>query len=325
VATPISNRPLRRVVLIFNPFAGRVGGRSLRHFSEVSALFRASAVEVIEVVLGPAAAAEGLREAVTKGCDAVIACGGDGTLNYALREVLPITDEVAFATVPLGSGNLFAKSHNLPAHPLRAAKALLNGTRAHATLGVIANSAAAEYLWAAAAGIGADARVICGINPRLKAHFGILAYYLEAARQLCDPRLSLPWFTIEFTTATGERRRESVTQLVAERIAYFGSTNGGARTLADDELRLVLIKSDRRSAFLNYGASLLASRSSLRLRPGDAVEAVIASEVRCLPAEGPSSTSILAEADGEMVGSIPVRLYTLPRACTIIRPPESIA
>jgi diacylglycerol kinase (ATP) len=312
---------LRRVVLIFNPFAGRIGGRSLRHFSEVSALFRASGVEVIEIVLGPAAADSGLREAVRKGCDAVIACGGDGTLNYALQAVLPISNEVAFAAVPLGSGNLFAKSHHLPGHPLRAAKALLNGSRARATLGVIANNGGAERVWAAAAGIGTDARVICGISPSLKARFGILAYYVEATRQLCDPTLSLPWFIVEFTTANGERRSERVTQLVAERITYFGAYGTGPSVqLAEDELRLVLIKSDRRRAFLRYGASLLASRPGIPMQPGNAVESVIAREVQCSPAAGPSSTSILAEADGELVGSVPARLYTLPGACIFIHP-----
>lgn len=317
---PLHSR-LRRIVLIFNPFAGRVGGRGLRYFSQVSTLFRASGVEVIEVVLGPAAAGEGLRDAVRKGCDAVTACGGDGTFNYALQEVLPISNEVAFATVPLGSGNLFAKSQNLPDHPVRAAKALLNGSHTRATLGVILNNGGAERVWAGAAGIGADARVICGISPRLKARLGIVAYYVEATRQLCNPRLSLPWFTVEFTTAAGERRSERVTQLVAERINYFGAYfNGFSAELAEDELRLVLIKSDRRRALLRYGASLLASRSGIPMQPCNAVESVIAREVWCSPPSVPSCSSILAEADGELVGSVPARLYTLPGACIVIHP-----
>lgn len=321
MAIAIPNPPLRRIILIFNPFAGRVGGRSLLHFSQVSAFFRASGVEVIEVVLGPAAAGEGLREAVRKGSDAVIACGGDGTFNYALQEVLPINNEVAFATVPLGSGNLFAKSQNLPRHPLRAAKALLNGTRMRAALGVIVHDNGAERVWAAAAGIGADARVICGINPRLKSRLGILAYYVEATRQLCNPRLSFPWFTVEFTTAAGERRRERVTQLVAERISYFGAYgNGSSSELAENELRLVLIKSDRRRVFLRYGATLLASRPGIPVQPGNAVESVIAREVLCSPASVPSCTSILTEADGELVGCVPARLYTRPGACIFIHP-----
>ena len=57
---------------------------------------------------------------------AVIAAGGDGTLNAVAQAVLG--SDRAFGVVPLGTFNYFARSHGIPSEPEAAARALLGAS-----------------------------------------------------------------------------------------------------------------------------------------------------------------------------------------------------
>src|SRR5260370_36762867 len=81
----------------------------------------------------------------------------------------------------------------------------------------------ARRYWIVAAGVGADAHVICKINHEFKARYGIYAYYAESARQLLLARYKFPPFVVEFhESGRNVPRREIVTHIVPERIDYFG-------------------------------------------------------------------------------------------------------
>lgn len=92
------------------------------------------------------------QEAVSSGMDRVVSAGGDGTLNSIAAGL--IGTNVALGIIPLGSGNGYARSLELPLEPTEALHRAFTGTAKlmdvcylndHAFLGV--------------AGIGFDARV----------------------------------------------------------------------------------------------------------------------------------------------------------------------
>ena len=313
----------RRILLAFNPAAGpRRRDRTL--LNAVAKFLSGASVETCQVMLG----AEGLGaiEHDIQTFDAVFICGGDGTINHALQHLMARQCDVPLGVIPIGSGNLFAGSMGTPRNVVSAAKALLKGERRRVSVGTISRNgdAGTPRYWIAAAGVGADARVICGIKPRLKARFGAAAYYAESVRQLCSPRLDLPLFRVEFTDRTGLRRSELVTQVIAERMAYFGNAvSRPAENLADDELRLVLIKSPSRWVYLRFGASLVASQLQLGSSAGSDVEVAIAKQVNCVPVSscnGHAKDNVLAEVDGELIGEAPVHLSVRPQAATVIVP-----
>lgn len=62
------------------------------------------------------------REAVDKGCDAVVAIGGDGTINEVARSL--VHTPVALGVIPCGSGNGLARHLHIPMEPLGAIKVL---------------------------------------------------------------------------------------------------------------------------------------------------------------------------------------------------------
>lgn len=57
------------------------------------------------------------REALELGCEAIVAAGGDGTLNWVLNGLAPALNagrRVRLGVLPLGTGNDFARTCNIP-------------------------------------------------------------------------------------------------------------------------------------------------------------------------------------------------------------------
>ena len=266
--------------------------------------------------------------------DTVLAVGGDGTVNEVLQALMSDGREAALGVVPFGSGNLLAKDLGARRKVEELVEALTQCKPQPCPVGCIEQMASGERrYWLAAAGVGADARVICALSPAAKAKFGIAAYYAESARQLLFSREPFPLFAVDFEdSTTGKLRTEFVTQVVAERIGYFGAflEAPDAPALPKDQLRVVLFKTARHAAFLDYGFRLVAAlatgrRSGSRLKD---VEVVRTGEFRCyMPdpamvatqfAYGPQKT--LAEVDGELFGELPVRASLVPRQVRVLRP-----
>jgi diacylglycerol kinase family enzyme len=94
--------------------------------------------------------------------DIVVTLGGDGTINEAVNGMLadgPGPEVPVLATVPGGSGNVFARALGLPLDPVEATGQLLDGIREqrYRTLGL----GRANGRWFLAnAGLGLDAEII---------------------------------------------------------------------------------------------------------------------------------------------------------------------
>src|SRR5215471_21092632 len=122
------------------------------------------------------------REAAAGGADLVVAAGGDGTVR-GCAEGLAGTD-VPLGIVPLGTGNLLARTLGLPAHP-RAALHIALGRAAATEVHRIDLATADGTPFTAMAGMGLDAAVVAAT--RLKHHLGWLAYAMYGAIHLARP------------------------------------------------------------------------------------------------------------------------------------------
>ena len=67
------------------------------------------------------------RRALEKGVDLVVAAGGDGTLNEVVNGLAADFGRARLGLLPLGTGNDFARTINVPADPKRAMEILLEG------------------------------------------------------------------------------------------------------------------------------------------------------------------------------------------------------
>ena len=116
------------------------------------------------------------REAVDRGCDVVVACGGDGTVR-AVAEALAGTD-VHLAVVPLGTGNLLAGNLGIPTG-LDAVPVAVSATSTRLDLGVVNGEK-----FSVMAGVGFDAAMIRDADSSVKSKLGSVAYMISGAKNL---------------------------------------------------------------------------------------------------------------------------------------------
>ncbi len=309
--------PFQKVVLIYNPASGQKHARRAAQIDAVVAALRQAGVEAQTLpTRGPGTAGAQALEAIGLGADVVFACGGDGTVHEVLQGIAG--SNAVLGVVPLGTANSLAAELGLPRDPAAAARALLQAEAACVALGRIeyrdrSGNVASRY-FTVTGGVGADAHLAYELTAGFKQRYGMVSYYIVGARMLL--RHHFPLFEVEFTTATGERRCERVSQLLAARLADFGgllARLAPGAALRRNVLRLVLFKTQSRLRYLQY-----VSRVVLRSSPASPfVELVDAVAVLCRPID---AARIYVEADGELLGHLPASMEVVSDGVTLLMP-----
>lgn len=312
---------MRRAALFYNPLSGRRRKHRARDVEAAAAILRTAGVEV-EVAPTRAAsdAAAQVRMAIREGFDTIIACGGDGTIHDVLQGIAG--KQAALGIIPLGTANAMAHDLQLPLNPVGAARALLLAVPKRIAVGKIDfrnfNDLPASRYFTVAAGVGVDAHLFYKLNRLIKDRMGMLAYYSKAMHLWLTHRMR--YFEAEFSENSGESRREPrLSELLAVRINQFG---GVLRELAPgasldrSDMRLVLCRTGNRALYLAY-----VFRGMLGLSGGvPGIELAYADQVICRSAPGEKPEDIYVEADGELLGRLPIALSMVPDALTVLVP-----
>ncbi|MGH9581191.1 MAG: diacylglycerol/lipid kinase family protein, partial [Terriglobales bacterium] len=309
---------MRKVALIFNPASGVRRERRAAEVESVRQVLLAAGVEAEAAPTRSAGSAEEqARESIAAGCDAILACGGDGTAHEALQGIVGAGGRAALGVIPLGTGNALANDLGLPRNPVEAARALLAGEARRIALGrmefALPKGGTGSRYFLVMAGAGPDAHMLYSMSLEAKGRFGMGAYYAHAAWLFLTH--DYPAFEVEVTESeSGKTRTMTVAQMMAARITFFG---GALRRLAPgaalyrDDMCVVLYRTPIR---LRYFLYLLGVFLGLNWRvPG--VELVHATQVLCRelePKETRRRSTVRAEADGELLGLLPVRLTMVP-------------
>ena len=180
-----------RLMLVVNPMATGTTTRARDVLAH--ALASGCRLEVAETK-ARGHAAELSRQAVADGMDAVIALGGDGTVNEVVNGLLsdgPRPGLPALGVVPGGSANVFARALGMTNDPIEATAELLGalerGSRRRIGLGL------ADARWFCFnAGLGLDADVVRRVESRravgrrattaLYVRSGVRQFFLSAER-----------------------------------------------------------------------------------------------------------------------------------------------
>ena len=314
---------MKRALLLYNPESGRRRRHRLADVQAAAAALQAAGVEpIVEPTSAPGSAAVQARAAIGRGCDAVIVCGGDGSVHEVLPAV--VGTPVALGVIPLGTGNGLAHDLGLPNDPAQAARLLASaGARPIAVPRVEftrPDGTRDSRYCMVGAGVGADAYMVYRLTLRFKERWGMAAYYTESTRQWLTH--DFPLFTAEFRHHAGEWRREPVSQVLAVRITSFGGlldklAPGAALTRPD--FQLVLFKTRSRLSFLRYLIGVWINRPYSR----PDIEVLPATECRCLALETGNrklETRIYAEADGELLGTLPVSIFMSNETVNLLVP-----
>jgi YegS/Rv2252/BmrU family lipid kinase len=308
---------MRKAALFYNPLSGRRRTRRLANVEAALAVLRRGGVEARA---GPtqsqAGAGEQARQAIAGGCDTVIACGGDGTAHDVLQGM--VGSEAALGIIPLGTANALAHDLRLPLSAAGAAEALLTATPRRIALGRVEytdlEGKRGSRFFTVAAGIGADVHLFYKLNPLVKGHLGMAAYYAKATRL---------WLTHPMEKFAVEMHPDSpmeVSQLLAVRIRNFGGVLrelAPGATLDRNDLRLVLFRTRSRMAYLNYIVrGLVGAR-----RQVEGIDLMDGLRIDCRPrADAAANSRIFVEADGELLGTLPATISIVPNALALLFP-----
>jgi diacylglycerol kinase family enzyme len=146
----------------------------------------------------------------------------------------------------------------------------------------------------------------------------MLAYYSKATHLWLTHRMR--YFEAEFSSNGGGVRREAwLSEMLAVRINQFGGVLrelAPGASLARNDLRLVLCRTGNRALYLAYVfRGILGMSSGV---PGIVLE--YADEVTCRPIASERPENIYVEADGELLGRLPITLSMVPDALTVLVP-----
>jgi diacylglycerol kinase (ATP) len=313
---------MRRVVLIYNPASGQTFNHKSSVIDDVLSVLQGAGIEAEAVATtAPGSSAVHVQRAIERGCDAVLACGGDGTVHEVLQTLAG--GYTALGVVPLGTANALASDLGLPLSPVKAAQALLSATRVRVPAGRIfyrdSEGVECSRYFTVAAGIGADAHLMHRLDAKLKRRFGYALYALEGLRVLLAH--PFPQFEAVIVEHAGcELRVEAVTQLLAVRIRNFGGmlqNFAPGAALRNETLRLVAFKTRNRFDYVRFLTAVIFRRQTFTRK----IELLDAVTVECRARAG-SPECLSVEADGEFLGNLPVRIEIVPDALTLLVPAQ---
>ena len=315
-----SRRHVSNAALIFNPAAG--GGRlrrQIHQLEEAQTILSRSGIDTTLLVTGePGDATEFARQSVADGYDMVIASGGDGTSNEVVNGLAG--SNVPLAVLPSGTANILAKELGIPWDVRRAAELIPHSRPRRIALGSMeplspspdpsGNGNGRRY-FLCVGGAGADGALVYSLDLGTKMKAGILAYWLEGARQLI--RYRFPAFHI-----TSQQRSIDATLVVVGRTRHYGGpfqiTTGAS--LFEDEFEIVAATARNPFVFLSYLPALwlggLRRREDIHVWKTDSLRCEIPGDV------------VYTQVDGEPAGRLGVVFRIVPSALTLMVP-ESVS
>lgn len=314
---------MQKAFLIYNPASGQRRAKRTEQISRVAGVLRAAGVTVEACATAHAGSAvQQAQEAVDAGFDTVVACGGDGTANEALNGLMRASADATLGLVPLGSGNLLATDLRLPSDPAAAAQALLRYKPCLIRPGVITSQGNSQgqngeekRYFIVAAGVGADAELMFRTPVKSKERYGRNAYFLEMVRMAL--RRNYPMFHVEWEDEQGARQEDNAMLAMAVRAKKFPGllrfVNLGS-ALTRNDLCLLLFRTNKIRHFLYYFAGVALGLNWKVLQ----VEVVHSKWFRCTALSG--ERKIHSQADGELLGTLPVEVSIENRTFKLLMP-----
>jgi YegS/Rv2252/BmrU family lipid kinase len=310
-----------KAALIYNPASGQHSARRKAAIQAALEVLREAGITAKAFTTsGVGNATEQAQNAIDNGFDTIIACGGDGTVHEVLQSV--VGTDVALGVVPLGTANALAADLGLIGSPAKAVSALLKSKPTRVSVGRIhyreAGGTAASRYFTVAAGVGADALLMSRLDAGLKRRLGYVLYMIEAARILFTH--GFPLFEAVVPGEGNDHLRVlNVSQLLAVRVRSFGGALQNlapGASLRNGTLTLLAFKTRSRFRYALFMLAVLARRHTFRRE----VELVETQSIECRPRNG-SAEKLYVEADGEVLGLLPVKLEVVPHSLSLLVPP----
>ena len=229
--------------------------------------------------------------------------GGDGTINEAVNGLMK-TGGGVLAIIPAGTANVLALEMGLGRSVEQVAHTLLHGDERDITLGKVG-----DRYFLLMVGAGFDAHIVGQVNNPLKRLIGKGAYGWSSVVGL----FNYPFPMIEIDVDGQTYQAASIVVCNARR--YGGDYTLGHNTdLGTENLEVCLFKTPGAVAAIRYGLNMVANRfdtlSDIQRISGTRVSI-----------HQTKKSSDFVQADGELLGTLPVHIEAVPKAMRLLFPP----
>lgn len=251
-----------------------------------------------------------------QGCHKFLLVGGDGILNEAVNAIFTqaIVDPslVTLALIPVGTGNDWARTFNIPSDPEAAIQIIRNGKTLRHDIGrVFYHARAAEQSWyfINMCGIGFDAEVTKKVTADgERNHLGAMKYRYHLFTSLLGYRATQMTLIVDGTAFDNE---------VFSVAVGIGRYNGGGMkqlpfAVPDDGVFDLTV--------IGAVTRMKVMRSVNKLYDGSFVGLPEVSTHTGKAIQITSDPTCWLEADGEVLGEAPFRFAMFPRALQVIIP-----
>lgn len=288
-------------LFIVNPVSGNGRGREVWSYVKKE-LERTQTPYRVEFTRRSSHAREIVREAVSRaGVEAVIAVGGDGTVNEVGNAL--VGTEIPLGYIPAGTGNDFALAHKIPLDPFLALERVLKHQVRRVDTADLGGRAMIGFM-----GIGFDAKVAKTVNHSPWKHWlGRLTYAVGAVQVLRSFRPAQVSLLVD-----GELFKYDGVWLIA--ITNIPNYAGGMKICPhasddDGQLDICCVRDITPTQFLRIFPSVYKGNHihhpSVHLHRGK--ELTIQSD-----------TELTIHADGEIVGATPLSVKVQPQSLCVL-------
>lgn len=293
----VSAKRARRALVLVNPKARR-GGEAVEPALE---RLRAAGMEVLaEEFSGPdEIEADILRRAGE--ADAVVVCGGDGTLSRAAPAI--VACGLPMGVLPMGTANDLARTLGIPDDLAAAADVIVAGELRAVDLGYVN-----DHPFFNVASIGLSVDLTRGLTPTLKRRWGRLGYAVAGMQVLARADRFSAWIT-----ESDETTRVKTLQIAVGNGRHYGGGNVVEENATIDDGHLDLYSLEMSSVW-KLALGLRTFRSGAHgawtdVRTAKGVEFDITTR-----------TPRDVNADGEIVTRTPAHFRCAPAALRIFAP-----
>ena len=286
--------------VIFNPRAGSVAGAV-----DIEAQLQKLEPAVVYVTRKAGDARRFARQAIRRNCRCIITAGGDGTLNEVVNGVAGHAERICVGVLPLGTGNDFARSLNLPSSIEANIDILLRRKTRPVDLVRVCSSRRSRYFINVSAG-GFSEVVDKKLTREVKKTWGPLAYLRSAAAAL--PNLHGYRAEIAFDRS---RMRLDVYNIVVANGRYVagGLPIAPDADVSDGLLDVVLIPTHPAAKVALVAAEILLGKHLTD-------SAVVFRRAKKITVR--SRPRMWFNVDGELVGTVPAVFEVVPHALNFI-------
>lgn len=294
-------------------------GKGKKHWSKIQQILQKTAINYDYAISNYAGHAIELAEqAVKTGFKYIAAVGGDGTANEVINGICQqeqvASNSITFAIIPVGTGNDWIKTHDIPKNYRKAIALLSNNKTILHDIGKVyyhdSNGAQQHRFFMNVAGLAYDAYVTKASKVRPSWGNSQLYYFYLIATCMATYTPS----PIKITYDGKEMEHAFYNVTIGQCIFNGGGTQLIPHADPQDGLFALTVFKDIKSYEIITKAHRFYNGSIVKHKEA------ISTQAKHLKIEAPDNQPAYVEVDGEFLGRTPIEFIMLPKAIQVIVP-----